>query len=247
MLTTSTLHLSDEIPISEEVVEEASHGSRRVATSLLGGIFNLLNTVIGAGILSLPYAFQSSRVGVGIAYQLVFGGASWFGSWLLLDALKKRPRCQSYEELALVSLGYRGALAYNCATLINCYGACISYLIVVADIVPPLLNEMGYTISRSAGLVFLTAVIIFPLASMRDMSALQFSSGLAIAIYLAFVLALVSLANDVDASSSLEIPMLNADVGGWIRAIPLCAFAYVHQTSLFPIIQETRDPSPPRR
>ena len=222
----------------------AGPGSHTPGSSALAGFANLLNTVIGGGILSLPFAFCASGLGVGVAYQLVFGSASWFGSWLLLDALRYQP-CKSYEALARAALGRWGALAYNAAALINCYGAMVSYIIVTGDILPPLLHEMGYNVSRTVVLAALTAIIILPLSSLRDISALQYSSGLAVLIYIAFVCTLLYLASE-EGAAPRDWPLVRYDAAGWIRAVPLCAFAFLHQTSLFPIYQEMRDPSPRR-
>ena len=49
--------------------------------SLLAGTLNLLNTVVGGGILSLPFAFKSCGLVTGVLYQLVFGAMSWCGRY----------------------------------------------------------------------------------------------------------------------------------------------------------------------
>ena len=216
-------------------------------SSPIAAYCNLLNTIVGGGILSLPFAFRSSGLAVGAAYQLIFGAASWYGSHLLLDTLRYQPLLRSYEALARASLGRHGALAYNVASLINCYGACVSYIIVTGDILPPLLHELGHDVSRSAVLVGVTVIIIFPLSCLRDITALQYSSALAIFIYLAFVCTMAYLGATADRDAApREWPLLRPDPAGWIRAIPLCAFAFLHQTSLFPIYQEMKQPSAAR-
>lgn len=231
---------------------EASAGSRAKGSSLLSAILNLLNTVVGGGILSLPFAFRSCGVAVGAAYILVFGAASWLGSLLLLDAMRYRPGARSYEDLARLSIGRGGARAYNFAALVNCYGACVSYMVAAADVIPPLLAEMGHDLGRSPVLIALTAVIIFPLSALRDISALQYASGVAILIYLAFAITLVCLAwGGASAPAALQAPsdavassaLFKPDPAGWIRAIPICAFAFVHQTSVFPVYQELSEQS----
>ena len=219
--------------------------SARPGSSLLAATCNLLNTVVGGGILALPFAFKECGLAVGTAYQLIFGAASWYGSYLLLDSVRYRPTVASYEALAQASLGSKGALAYNIAALINCYGACVSYLIAVGDVVPPLLAEMGHDMSRSAVLLLLAACVIFPLCALRDISALQYASGLAIVIYIVFALTLGYLGFTAPAHTTPPL-LVTADPANWITAIPLCAFAFVHQTSLFPIYQEVADPSPRR-
>jgi hypothetical protein len=41
------------------------------SAGLLGSIFNLTNTILGAGLLSIPFAFRLSGVVMGILFLLV--------------------------------------------------------------------------------------------------------------------------------------------------------------------------------
>ena len=153
-------------------------------SSLLAGVANLLNTVVGGGILSLPYAFRSCGLLVGCFYVVIFGLASWcareprltteyigrvhrraltdhgahssnrYGSWLLLDSLQFQAArgANSFEGIARASLGKYGAGLYNIAALVNCYGACVSYMVVIGDILPPLLHELGFPLFQGGHL-----------------------------------------------------------------------------------------------
>ena len=142
------------------------------SSSLLAGSLNLLNTIVGGGILSLPYAFKSCGMIIGILYQLVFGAASWYGCHLLLASVQpgKPP---SYEGLAQLAFGRAGWLVYNLAALVNCYGACVSYVIVVGDVLAPICLELGVPLGRPQLLLLVVGVVIFPLSAMRDISSLR--------------------------------------------------------------------------
>jgi len=88
-------------------------------------------------------------------------------------------------------------------------------------------------------------LVIFPLASLRDISSLRFASGAAIAIYAVFVIALLCLW--ADGPPPQQPPSaFQSSVAGYVRAVPICAFAFMCQTSLFPIYGETDQPTPPR-
>lgn len=267
------------VPDSETAsrLEDASTAAP-VKSSLLTGTLNLLNTIIGGGILSLPYAFRSGGMVVGVLELAVFGGMSWYGSWLLLTSLRERPE-KSFEGLAHSALGKGGWVAYNVAALLNCFGACISYVIVVADVLVPLSAEFGVPVSRPVLLTAVVALLIFPLCAMRDISSLRYASATAIGIYSAFVLCLVALwagggsaggdgggggeeaaaaaaggaggeeqegEDATGAAAAGAAVAFKPSVDGVLRAIPLCAFAFMCQTSLFPIYQETSRPTEPR-
>jgi len=60
---------------------------------------------------------------------------------------------------------------------------------------------------RSFTLVAVTLLVIFPLSALREISALQYTSGGAIVIYFAFAVALLALAMGW-ASSAEELPPL---------------------------------------
>ena len=77
------------------------------ASSLLAGTLNLLNTIVGGGILSLPFAFKSCGLLTGVLYQLVFGSMSWYGCYLLLDCLQHAKTATSFEALAQAAFSVR--------------------------------------------------------------------------------------------------------------------------------------------
>jgi len=60
-------------------------------SSLKSSIVNLTNTIVGGGVLALPYAFASCGFALGSLLLVVFGAASCFGLHLLSSsALKVR-------------------------------------------------------------------------------------------------------------------------------------------------------------
>lgn len=93
--------------------------------SWLAGTLNLLNTIIGAGLLSLPFAFKSCGLLAGAAYQLVFGAMTLHAIRLLLSCLHIAGAARSYEELAQLALGRHGWLSYNLLAFANGYGSCL--------------------------------------------------------------------------------------------------------------------------
>ena len=242
--------LDSDKPNSLEVGLHANSNAK--GSSLAAGVANLLNTVVGGGILSLPYAIVTCGPLAGTIYLLVFGVSTWYGCFLLLTALKYHP-VNSYEGLAHAAMGRAGFLLWNVGSFLNCYGACCSYMILAADIIPELLSDMVYLpMSRSLVLVTITALIMFPLSAKREISALRYASSLAILVYSGFACSLLVLcasSPDVGGQRNFTSPplvLVSSDVANLIRVLPLCAFSFVCSPSLFPILQEMKDPSPRR-
>ena len=218
----------------------------RVQASLFSGVCNLLNSIIGAGILSLPFVFKECGLVVGVLSQILFAIMTLHGFRLLLSSLSlTKLSVPSYEGLAERAFGSGGYYAYNTAAFLNCYGACVGYIVVIGDIVPGLLSEIGWPYSdRSLVLAVSTTFVILPLASLRDFSALQYASGSAIVIYLVFAATLLAL---YIASSPVALDPQPAyfkpSAEAFFRSAPICAFAFQAVTSLFPILQELHNPT----
>ena len=90
--------LSGTQPLRRSARLGSSAAPAAAGASLLAGTLNLLNTVVGGGILSLPFAFKSCGLVTGVLYQLVFGAMSW---------------CRRYLSSSVMGLGVRGSPRTN--------------------------------------------------------------------------------------------------------------------------------------
>lgn len=96
-------------------------------------VFNLINGVLGVGVLGFPYAFK--MCGMTLATCLVFFivTVTLFSVRLLLLSSQLTGK-KSYEEIADALYGKPGRLCINfCIIAIN-LGAIVSYLNVLADV-----------------------------------------------------------------------------------------------------------------
>ena len=67
--------------------------------SLRGSILNMCNTAIGAGVLSLPFAFSRNGLLVGLFLVMVGASASFFSLKMLVD-LGDKYKIYNYSSLA---------------------------------------------------------------------------------------------------------------------------------------------------
>lgn len=91
---------------------------------------NLTNTVLGTGMLSMPYTFATLGIAQGlvlITFTAILGG---FGLSLLTQAAQTlKSRSVSFNALAKVSYP-AVATVMDVSIALNCFGVSVSYLVV---------------------------------------------------------------------------------------------------------------------
>ena len=51
----------------------------------MSAVFNLISTMVGGGVLSLPYAFSNSGIVAGVLILMVVGGSADFSVYALVS------------------------------------------------------------------------------------------------------------------------------------------------------------------
>jgi amino acid permease len=98
------------------------------------GILAILSTIIGAGIVSLPYAFVSVGLPLGI-FLNVFGVLTTIFSVDLYLAAKEiiPDKPESYYEMGYMVQGRKSIFSVGFIQFINAFFGCILYFIVFGD------------------------------------------------------------------------------------------------------------------
>jgi hypothetical protein len=126
-------------------------------SSLLGTSANLINAIVGSGIVGIPYAMQQSGL-VGGIVLVVFVAALTEKSLRLLIETAKHVNTPSYETLIEASFGQFGFFFVSLSMFVMAYGAMVSYLMIVKDTLPVL---FGITdIPRKRGMLFLISLCV---------------------------------------------------------------------------------------
>lgn len=106
-------------------------GSRARGASLTSSVFNLMNAIMGSGILGLAYAMASTGI-VGFCVLLVLVSTLAAYSVHLLLKLCDQTGINSYENLGEKALQKPGKVVVGCAILIqNIGGPCCPELHVI--------------------------------------------------------------------------------------------------------------------
>jgi len=149
-------------------------------------IFNLMNAILGSGILGLAYAVKSLGILLYIVMLMVVAGLAFYAISLLLDMCEITGK-KSYEEIAELAYGKRGKIVNVICITVHTLGAMCSFLFICKYELPPVIKMfMGidqceeFLYTNGDFLVFLTVLcVVGPLAAAKDISFLGYTSGFA--------------------------------------------------------------------
>uniref|UniRef100_A0A8C0IGA9 Solute carrier family 38 member 6 n=1 Tax=Bubo bubo TaxID=30461 RepID=A0A8C0IGA9_BUBBB len=201
-------------------------------------VFNLMNAIMGSGILGLSYAMANTGImGFSILLLIVASLAAY--SVFLLLSMCIQTAVTSYEDLGLFAFGSTGKVTMS------------SYLLIVKSELPGAVagflsgDESGSWYLDGRLLLLITSVcIVFPLALLPKIGFLGYTSSLSFFFMVYFALVIMikkwSIPCPLPLSSAIETLQVNA------YAIPTMAFSFLCHTSVLPIYCELRSPSKSR-
>jgi len=181
-----------EIPEESFALENGRFHSLRVPlVMLLGPVSNLCSATLGAGIVSLPFAFYHAGVLVGSLLLLATAVCTNYSIGLLAKACHVYDK-YTYEELLTASLNTRQSrycLSHlqqrivQISMIVFCGGCAVAYVIAIGDILQQanLLLPSTNGMDRTLTLLLVWGVCLVPLSCIRSIQSLQFASSIGIA------------------------------------------------------------------
>ncbi|KAI6051725.1 sodium-coupled neutral amino acid transporter 3 [Marmota monax] len=249
-------------------------------TSFGMSVFNLSNAIMGSGILGLAYAMANTGI---ILFLFLLTAVALLSSYSIHLLLKSSGivGIRAYEQLGYRAFGTPGKLAAALAITLQNIGAMSSYLYIIKSELPLVIQtflnlEEKTSIWYMNGnyLVILVSVtVILPLALMRQLGYLGYSSGFSLSCMVFFLIAVIykkfqvpcplplNLANVTGNFSHTQILEEKVQLQGEPEAaalctpsyftlnsqtaytIPIMAFAFVCHPEVLPIYTELKDPS----
>ncbi|KAJ2335265.1 hypothetical protein GGI00_001449 [Coemansia sp. RSA 2681] len=152
------------------------------SSSPLGAGFNVVNTMIGSGILALPYALKEAGFYFGILVLILVAFLTLFSLNTLVYS-GRRVGLYKYEDVSAAALGRSGYFLLSFALSVNSIGSCISYLIIVGDVVTAIAQTaFGVSVFTTRQAVIVVAAVGFtlPLLFFRTLEPLVKPSALSI-------------------------------------------------------------------
>ncbi|KAK3051576.1 hypothetical protein LTR09_007231 [Extremus antarcticus] len=220
--------------------------------SWASSVINLVNTIVGAGVLAMPHAMSNMGVTLGTLVILWSGLTSGFGLYL-------QTRCARYLDrgsasfFALSQITYpNAAVLFDAAIAVKCFGVGVSYLIIIGDLMPGVV--LGFA-RDGGGAEFLldrrfwiTAfmLIVIPLSFLRRLDSLKYTSVIAlVSIAYLVVLVVYHFGSGDTLADRGEVHWLRwQGIVPTLASFPVIVFAYTCHQNMFSILNEIRDNSP---
>ncbi|KAK5945414.1 hypothetical protein PMZ80_002619 [Knufia obscura] len=220
--------------------------------SWISSVINLVNTIVGAGVLAMPQAMSHMGMLLGTIVILWAGLTAGFGLYL-------QTRCAAYLErgsasfFALSQITYpNAAVIFDAAIAIKCFGVGVSYLIILGDLMPGVV--LGFA-DESQVVPFLTdrrfwitafMLVVIPLSFLRRLDSLKYTSVIALISIGYLVILVVYHFGAGDTIDHYTTPLRVIKWAGPVETLasfPVIVFAYTCHQNMFSILNEIQDNS----
>jgi amino acid permease len=158
-------------------------------------VFNLVKSIVGAGVLSLPYAVAvygnaPSALIPAVSLIALMGLLSGY-TFGLIGRVCQNTKTSSYAEAWDATVGKKLSplIAFSC--FIDCFAGNLSYSMILADTTTSLLAAAGIAVTRTQSLLGVTSLVLLPLCLLKNLASLApFSlAGIAGMLYTTMVMA----------------------------------------------------------
>lgn len=238
------------------------------SSSMFGTVMNLVNTVIGAGMMALPYQLAILGVVLGVLLNCGLATLLCLSSTAILRS-GDRSEHRTYTDVVRGELGNGWGHFVRWCIILQGIGGLAVYLIIIGDvlvgsavkgcvgIVPTIVHifhsEVDDTWFTTRWFVVLVICVFFlmPLVTRRNLSSLGHSSAFAVGLAVAFTIIVLALAinkavNGLTPSiawgPNLKLAGSNPErvIVSILAAVPVMVPAYIAHMNIPPLMAELR-------
>lgn len=226
--------------------------------TIQSGTTNLLNTIVGAGILAMPFGLKSNGIVFGSLLILWSAFMSAFGLYLQNKVAKYTQQTGAVSYFSLAQLTYPHlSILFDSAISIKCFGVGVSYLVVIGDLMPKIMQTLGKThyllMERNFWITLFMLVIVTPLSYLKKISSLRYTSLISLftIVYLICLVADHYWFSDIPVDEKVIDYIGPKSFSQTLSSFPIFVFAYTCHQNMFAIINELKpndeDGSPTRQ
>ncbi|XP_063064844.1 sodium-coupled neutral amino acid transporter 5b [Engraulis encrasicolus] len=235
-------------------------------TSFGMSVFNLSNAIMGSGILGLSYAMSNTGIVMFVILLTCIALLSSYSVHLLLKSAGV-VGIRAYEQLGMRAFGHPGKMLAAMVITMHNIGAMSSYLFIVKSELPLVIqtflgkhtNTGEWFLNGNNLIIIVSICIILPLALMRQLGYLGYTSGFSLSCMVFFLCSVIYKKFNIPCpfesfdNSTSHINITHEEdecVAKFITinqqtayTVPILAFAFVCHPEVLPIYTELRNPT----
>ncbi|KAH8272580.1 hypothetical protein KR026_006658 [Drosophila bipectinata] len=211
-------------------------------------VMTLANSIIGVGILAMPFCFQKCGIVLSIVLLIL---SNWITRvcchYLIKTSLLTRRK--SFELLGLHAFGVSGKLLVELCIIGYLIGTCITYFVVVGDLGPQIISQM-FTLNvgehqhlRTLVMIVVTVVCILPLGMLRNVDSLSAVCTASIGFYVCLMLKIVLEAQAHISANDWTDKVRYWEPAGVLQCLPIFSMALSCQMQLFEVFESINNQS----
>ncbi|KAI7840595.1 hypothetical protein COHA_005745 [Chlorella ohadii] len=225
--------------VTAEAVRDAM-----LAADALGRRY-LAEAAIGAGVLSLPFAFRAAGWAGGLLLTAAVAAVEGFTMYVIAR-YAEWTGSKTYSDLVRKMLGRKAALSMSLGLLFYTYGAATAYMIILGDCFQPLLEghfgQVWWTARRFV-IPALSAATMLPLCFPRTLDAISGFSSITLYALIVVVGCIVTRSWQAVQSATYDWSLVRPFTSSlsFLDALPILAFGFQCHTNLAAVFYELED------
>ncbi|KEG11412.1 putative amino acid transporter, putative,amino acid permease [Trypanosoma grayi] len=215
---------------------------------VLSNSFNLASASLGAGIITLPWAFRATGVLVGTVYLILMTIFTVY-TVTIIGYVMQKTGFRAFEQMSRGVLG-RGADYFMALVMgVSCFGAALAYVIATGSLITPILQRspgIPEFLRTETGIRVMTCVVWFfgmlTLVIPKKINTLRYFSavGVGFVVYFAITVVIHSCRNGLPKRSEVKLVTKGNSA---IEGLGVFVFSYLCHAVAYQVYYEMHVPS----